>query len=167
MPDAPDWVEEDSDPSMLDAKMVDLMVDIDMVDAVSFSLALPRSPCMANTDPMDILPPQPPYEPLLCQGSPVRALPAPTPRFAHVSAAFAYDTAMEMEQEQPLLSLSGPVVVHPVSAFRPVPVFAALENTAMETEQGGVAAAPAPVIVPVSISRRLSSCLMQLSQDAN
>ncbi len=74
---------------------------------------------------------------------------------------------MELEQEQPTPSLFGPVVVHPISAFRPVPVFAALENTAMETEQGGVAAAPAPVIVPVSISRRLSSCLTQLSQDAN
>ncbi len=40
MPDAPDWVEEDSDTSMLDAEMVDWMVDIDMVDAVSFFLVL-------------------------------------------------------------------------------------------------------------------------------
>ena len=162
MPDAPDWVEEDSDTSMLDAEMADSMVDIDMVDAVSFFLALPRPPCMANSNPMGALPLQPPYEPLLCQDSPVRALPAPTLRFSHVSAAFAYDTAMEVEQEQPLLSLSGPVVVHPVSAFRPFPVVAALENTAMEAEQGGVAAAPAPIFVPVSISCHLFSCSTQL-----
>lgn len=153
MPDAPDLV-EDSDDSMLDVEMADLEVDTDMADAVSsrhfffFLLPFPLVP-MATTDLLFFLPSSQSYEPLLCQGSPVPALPAPLLYLPSVSTALA-DTAMEMQQQQPLLSLPETVVAHPVLAPVPAPGFAAFDNTAVGVQQGGVAWAPKPVTVSVS-----------------
>ncbi|KAK4151404.1 hypothetical protein C8A00DRAFT_45372 [Chaetomidium leptoderma] len=95
MLDAPDLVEEDSDVSMMDVSMDVSIMDVEMA-----------GPVVANNDEMVEVS----YEPLFRQVPPVPALPAlpfhPTP----VSTVFA-DTAMEVEQEQPLLSLPEPLSI--------------------------------------------------------
>ncbi|KAK4234426.1 hypothetical protein C8A03DRAFT_37800 [Achaetomium macrosporum] len=156
MVDAPDLIDDDDVDSVVDIEMPDAppLDDVDLGHLVDVSVV---SVDMLDADDMI----DESYEPLLCQGSPLPALPAPTPptlNLSTMSAALDDMIVKEEEQEQPMLA-------HPVLDPLPTPVSADFDDDTAMDQQDGVAdetiSVSIKVIVaissPLACSRRTDS----------